>query len=358
MHGHAHRPAQCVGEHATYLERRGATGDDFPLQAEQRFSEPYTAPMRRFPVIIGPTAGGKSALALALAGALEQAGRQAEIISADAFQVYRGMDIGTAKPSWSERKRIPHHLIDIREPTDSFTVDDWLRLAEPIIARLLDHGATPIVVGGTNLYIKALLEGMFDGPEPDPALRAELQSLSSAELHAELTRIDPVAANRIHPNDRRRAIRAIEVHRQTGSPISSLQSQWDRRRRADALLIGLQWPTETINRRINARVKKMIELGLVEEARGLWTAGRLGAQASQALGYKQLIEHFAGRCSLDQAVERIRIETRRFAKNQRTWIRRLLAPCPNAPSPITIDAGESSAEEYTQHIVDQLVMVT
>ncbi len=311
--------------------------------------------MRRFPVIIGPTAGGKSALALALVQALEQAGKHAEILSADAFQVYQGMDIGTAKPSASDRQEVPHHLIDLREPTEAFTVDDWISLAEPIITNLLEAGATPIVVGGTNLYIKALLEGMFDGPEPDPALRAELQTHTNADLHTELQRIDPIAAERIHPNDRRRAIRAIEVYRQTGSPISSLQSQWDRSRRDDALLIALQWPTETINRRINRRVKEMVEMGLVNEAKTLWSAGQLGSQASQALGYKQLIEHFTGRCSLDESIERIQIETRRFAKNQRTWIRRLLVPSPDCPPPISIDADSGDAAEHAQHVVSQLL---
>ena len=294
---------------------------------------------RPFPVIAGPTAGGKSALALALADAITSAGGAAEILSADAFQVYCGMDIGTAKPPPADRARVPHHLIDIRDPRQPFTVDDWLRLADPLIDDVRRRGSVPIVVGGTHLYIKALLEGLFDGPPPDEALRADLAARTDEHLRDELERVDPIAASRLHPNDRRRTIRALEVFRQTGRPISDLQQQWDRRRRPDARLIVLDWPAEAINRRINARVRHMIDAGLVAEARGLYDAGALGAQARAALGYKQLIEHFEGRLSLDDAIERIKIDTRRFAKNQRTWLRRLSAAPPSAPAPLTLAAA-------------------
>ncbi|MBL8745609.1 MAG: tRNA (adenosine(37)-N6)-dimethylallyltransferase MiaA [Phycisphaerae bacterium] len=280
--------------------------------------------LQRFPIIVGPTAGGKSSLAVQVGLLLRAGGRAAEIVTADSMQVFRGLDIGTAKPTDEERGGLPHHLIDIAEPRDSFSVERWLSRAEGCIDRIREGGSVPIVVGGTHFYVKALLEGLFEGPGSDEGLRAELAALPASALRAELERIDTASARRLHANDLRRTIRAIEVFRLTGKPLSEHQSQWDRGGvRSDALLVGLEWSTEAINRRINARVKSMIERGLVEEARGLWSAGAFGPQSREALGYKQLIEHFEGRSSLDEAIERIKIETRRFARNQRTWLRRL-----------------------------------
>jgi len=305
------------------------------------------ADARPFPVIAGPTAGGKSALAQALAGAIARAGGAAEILSADAFQVYRGLDIGTAKPSAAERAATPHHLIDIRDPREAFSVDQWLRLANPLIDELRGRGVTPIVVGGTHFYIKALLEGLFEGPPADPAVRAELAALPLDTLRAELERADPAAAARLHPNDRRRTVRALEVYRRTGEPISAMQQQWDAQRRPDARLIILDWPAQAINRRINARVRAMIDAGLIDEARALHDAGALGPQAREAIGYKQLIEHFEGRSSLDDAIERIKIDTRRFAKNQRTWLRRLSVAPAGAPAAITLPGAEADTTGLT-----------
>jgi tRNA dimethylallyltransferase len=179
-------------------------------------------------------------------------------------------------------------------------------------------------VGGTNLYIKAFLEGLFEGPEPDETVRAALQAIPQADRRAELERVDPAAAARIHPNDERRTVRALEVYRQTGVPITEHQKQWDRGARDDARLFGLTWPTEPLNRRINARVKEMMAEGLLEEVTRL--RDRLGPQAREALGYKQLLEYLSGGRTLDEAVETTKIETRRFAKNQRTWLRRLATP--------------------------------
>lgn len=280
--------------------------------------------LQRFPVIVGPTAGGKSAVAVELALLLRGRGIPAEIVTADSMQVYRGMDIGTAKPTPDERRGVPHHLIDIADPREGFSVEQWLAQAEPGIERIRAAGGVPIVVGGTHFYVKALLEGLFEGPGADEALRAALAGRSAAELRDELERVDPATARRLHPNDLRRTIRAIEVFRLTGTPLSEHQTQWDQGgARADVLLVGLEWPNAGVNRRINARVKEMLERGLVEEARGLWKGGMLGPQAREALGYKQLIEHFEGRSALDDAIERVKIETRRFAKNQRTWLKRL-----------------------------------
>lgn len=281
--------------------------------------------MRAIPIIAGPTAGGKTELALTLASRLPGA----EIISADAFQVYRGMDIGTGKAPPAERASIPHHLIDIVEPTEPFTASDWLARARATIAAIRSRAGSPIVVGGTHLYIKMLLDGMFKGPAADPSFRAELEGMDSPALRAELERVDPSAAGRIHPNDRRRTIRALEVHRLTGRTISEQQRQWDSGDLDPAwgddipALMILNWSSEGINRRINARVRAMVEAGLEAEVRGLLEGGRLGPQACEALGYKQFAEHLAGRLGREQAIERIKIETRRFAKSQRTWLRRL-----------------------------------
>jgi tRNA dimethylallyltransferase len=265
--------------------------------------------------------------------------------------VYKGLDIGSGKATPEERRGIPHHLIDIAEPTETFSVQQWLDAAERAIDDIKQRGAIPIVVGGTHLYIKAFLEGLFEGPDPDPVLRARLASLPADERRRELERIDPDAASRIHPNDDRRTIRALEVHRLTGTPISALQRQWDQgRTRRNTLLVGLDWPTDEINRRINARVKQMVERGLIAEARALWQSDRLGPTSREALGYKQLIDHFEGRSTLDDAVEQIKIETRRFAKNQRTWLRRLRT----TPGSLWIDAASKTPDEWPNHVLERL----
>ncbi len=310
----------------------------------------------RFPVIIGPTAGGKSALAVQVALTLRTKHHlPAEIITADSIQVYRGLDIGSAKPTLAERRAVPHHLIDVADPTDRFSVDAWLDLAEAAVADLRARAVLPIVVGGTHLYIKALLDGLFEGPPPDPALRQSLLDLPVDARRAELERVDPAAAARIHPNDARRTIRALEVHRQTGRPISDWQAQWDAGAgRTDCFLVGLDWPIEAINRRINARVRQMMELGLLKETQALFDAWRFGPQAREALGYKQLISHLQGECSLDDAIEQIKMETRRFAKNQRTWLRRLST----TPGALWIDMSPvppPTTAQCTQLIVDKIL---
>jgi len=294
-------------------------------------------------VILGPTAGGKSEMAVRLAEAAPHGG---QVIGADSMQVYRHLDAGTAKPSADFRRRVPHHLIDIVEPHQRFTVHDWLARADAVIEQIQAAGQTPIVVGGTNLYLKALLEGLFDGPGRDEALRATLADLPSRTLHQRLQAIDPDAAARIAPADRQRLTRALEVHHLTGEPISALQQQWDDRPptayRHDARLIGLRWPVEAINPRINQRVKAMFfpekvppevaadvcirGQSLPDEVRRLVDEQRLGtdatAQANQAIGYKQCLAALRGTMSWDDAFEKTKIATRRFAKQQRTWLKR------------------------------------
>ena len=335
------------------------------------------------PVICGPTAGGKSDLAVTLALTLrENYNIPAEIVTADAFQVYTGLNIGTAKPTLADRRGVPHHLIDIvpspscpplgtpplgtppvpggssfspsafkstpagdRRATQPFTLDDWLARANSTIADLRSRHIIPIVVGGTHLYIKALLEGLFDGPEPDHQLRAQLSAMDPAARRAELERVDPLAAQRIHPNDIRRTIRALEIFKLTGKPISAHQKQWDRSTEAPPsetrdpkpetrfLLITLDWDPDALNKRINARVRQMMEHGLLHEVRTLVESGGFTPQSAEALGYKQLIPLVQAAihshswppptAALEEAVEKIKIETRRFGKNQRTWLRRL-----------------------------------
>jgi len=295
-------------------------------------------------LVLGPTAGGKTRLAIDLANALD-----GECICADSMQVYRGMDIGTAKPTAAEQAAAPHHLLDLVEPDDeTFSVDTWLALAETTIAEIRARDRYPVVVGGTNLYIQALLAGLCDAPPPDPALRAALHELDDETLRTRLEAADPASAGRIHRNDRRRTIRALEVFESTGRPLSELQQEWVRGPgRRDVRIIGLTWPVEAINRRINARVRAMVEAGLVEEVRGLWTAGRLGRQAREALGYKQIIDHLEGRCDLDEAVEQIKIRTRRFAKQQRTWLRRFQAH----PAAAWIEALDVPSQILTEQVL-------
>lgn len=277
-------------------------------------------------VILGVTACGKSAVALELAGLLGS-----EILSVDSMQVYRRMDIGTAKPTAAERARVRHHVIDVVEPSETFSAARYVELAEAAIAGMnsrLPTGVPILAVGGTSLYLKALIEGLFEGPPADPAIRGELHARAeadgSAALHADLMRLDPDAAGRIHPNDLRRIVRALEVHRLTGRPISQLQRQFGSLRGDYRFtFIGLRREPAEESRRINERVRLMIRDGLVEETRALLNepAG-LSRQARQALGYAQIIEHLAGRLSLTKAVEQIKIATRQFAKHQRTWFRR------------------------------------
>jgi tRNA dimethylallyltransferase len=274
-------------------------------------------------VVLGCTATGKGALARALAGHL-----RAEIVSIDSMKVYRGMEIGTAKPSAAARAAIPHHLIDVVDPSEPFSAARFVELADRAVAEIHARGHPVVAVGGTVLYFKCWYEGIFEGPAADPAIRAEIRRRAAAEgldaLHAELARLDPQAAARIHPHDLNRLERALEVYQLTGQPITALQQQWDASalRRADWrwLLIGLRRSREATNR----RVKRMIELGLLDEARRIWADPRgLSPQARQAVGYAELFEHFAGRLSLDEALEQIKIHSRRLAKHQRTWLKRL-----------------------------------
>jgi tRNA dimethylallyltransferase len=275
-------------------------------------------------VLTGPTGSGKSGLALDLA---EQLG--AEIVSMDSMTIYRGFDIGTAKPSEADRARVPHHLIDVLDPWESGSVAWWLERAAGAVADIERRGRIALVVGGTPMYLKALLRGLFKGPPAHPRLRKRLEAEAEGEgvtaLHSRLASVDPSAATKINPNDLRRIIRALEVWELTGQPISSFQQEWV----GDAATNGpevicLDLPRINLYERINQRVLAMLDAGWLDEARRLRKLPRPPSrEASAALGYRELWAHLDGQQPWDQTVLRIQQGTRNFAKRQLTWFRHL-----------------------------------
>lgn len=273
-------------------------------------------------LILGVTASGKSRLAFELASTIG-----AEIISIDSMKVYRRMDIGTAKPSADRRRQIGYHLIDVVEPSESFSVDRFLKLAEYAIEQISSAQKPVVAVGGTAMYIKALLYGIFEGPGTDEKIRKKLKSQIDAhglaDLHKKLAEADPDAAQRIHPNDARRIVRALEVFELTGKPISSFQQQFNAENTLkDYKIIGLRRDKANAGSRINRRVKQMFEDGFVDEIKSLLAEDKpLSSQAASAIGYAEIIDHLNGNLPFDEAVEKIKINTRRFAKSQRTWFK-------------------------------------
>ncbi|MCG3138890.1 MAG: tRNA dimethylallyltransferase [Phycisphaerae bacterium] len=273
--------------------------------------------------IIGCTACGKSQIALELVQRVH-----GEIISIDSMQVYRRMNIGTAKPTAAERALVPHHLVDVVEPWEEFNVAKYIAQAHQIIAEIAQRQRPIFIVGGTALYIKGLVEGLFEGPGEDPQFRLQLrdqyQQSGPDAVHQQLQRVDPESARRIHPNDYQRLERALEIYHLTHQPISSLQQQWEKNgTRFPCRFLGLRRGKEDQSRRINQRVRDMMAAGLLQEVQALQNEPHpLSAQASQALGYAELFAHLRGEWSLEDAVEKIKIHSRRLAKHQRTWFRR------------------------------------
>ncbi len=287
-------------------------------------------------ILTGPTACGKTALALDLA---ERVG--GEIVALDSMTVYRGMNVGTAKPSAADRARVPHHLIDVLDPWESLTVAWWLAQAEAACADITARGKRPIFVGGTPFYLKALLHGLFDGPPADADIRRALEADAArdgnASVHARLAAVDPKTATRLHPNDVRRVVRALEVHALTGKPISDWQQTWDtpsfawtaKPQPAKVPAAVLELPRDRLYDRINRRVDGMLEGGWLDEVRALRELPRpLSREARQALGYRELIEHLETGGDLNATGELIRTRTRQFAKRQLTWFRHLPALVP------------------------------
>jgi tRNA dimethylallyltransferase len=241
------------------------------------------------------------------------------------MQIYQGMDIGTAKPTREERKEIRHHLLDWVRPDETFSVARFVALASSVIADAKANKTPLIAVGGTPLYFKSLFYGLFEGPSADAALRQQLGELSGEQLHAELAQVDPISAARIHAEDRKRLIRALEVYKLTGKPISSFQTDWESTQiaRFPAIWIGLRWETAALNRRINARVKEMISAGWLDEVRRL-TADEIpfSQTAAGATGYQYLLDHLHGKLTLEDAIEQIKIATRQLARRQMKWFKR------------------------------------
>jgi tRNA dimethylallyltransferase len=248
-----------------------------------------------------------------------------EIVSADSMQVYRRMEAGTAKPSPEERAQVPHHLIEVADPAEPFTVADYRRLAIPVIDRLLAVGKPPLVVGGTRLYLFSLLSPFFEGPPPDPGLRATLDALPAPELHRRLEAVDPETAARVAPADRKRLTRALEVWHGSGRPISALQDQSRAEGgRYTALWIGLVRDREEIYRRIDARVDEMISAGLIEEVEAFLREGLSERHvAMQAHGYKEVMGYLLGRYDRAEAIRILKRNTRHYAKYQLGWMRQM-----------------------------------
>ena len=273
-------------------------------------------------VLVGPTAAGKSSLAAALVRRYDVEERRAEIVNADSMLVYRGMDIGTAKPSEAERAEIPHHMIDLLDVTENATVAEFQQLARQAIADCIARNSIPVVVGGSALYVRAIIDD-FDFPGTDPAVRArlehELSTQGAERLHRRLSEADPVAATRILPGNARRVIRALEVIELTGRSFSAVLPE-HRYRLSDVVQIGIAIDRPTLDARIAARVEAMWAAGFVDEVRRLEEAGlRAGLTASRALGYRQVLRYLDGEISEAQARDLTVIGTRKFARRQESW---------------------------------------
>ncbi len=291
--------------------------------------------MEKLIVVVGPTAVGKTKVGIDLARYLKS-----EVISGDSMLVYRGLDIGTAKPTQAEQAGITHHLIDIRDPGDEFSVVDFKRLAGETITQINVTGRIPVIAGGTGLYVKALLEGYeLASPPGDDSTRQALKQIADEQgngrLHQMLAEIDPAKAAMLHPNDLRRIIRALEVRMTTHNPVMEDKAAG---LKYDSLVIGLTMQRDRLYERINQRVDKMIANGLADEVSFLMRQGvPLSSQAMQGIGYKQLAGYINGDYSLTDATEAIKQATRRFAKRQMTWFRKM-------PYIIWVNA-----DEYSDH---------
>jgi tRNA dimethylallyltransferase len=278
------------------------------------------APAARLIALAGPTASGKSALAMRIARA-----RPAEIVSCDSLQVYRGLDVGSAKPSPAERGEVPHHLIDVVDPDQGFSAADYGRLARQAVVAIAARGRVPIVAGGTGLYLRALLHGLFEGPARDEPLRARLERIAErhgdSRLHRILARVDPETAARVEERDRVRVVRALEVFRATGQPIG------EHHRKGAGALEGIEWRVfvldpgrENLKAAVERRTAGMMDAGLVEETRAL-LARYPGARPLRAIGYREAAAVVRGELPVAQAQRDIVASTMRYAKRQRTWFR-------------------------------------
>lgn len=281
-------------------------------------------------VILGPTAGGKSEIALLLAERLaaRAGGAQVvEIVGADSRQIYRGLEVGTAAPSAADRRRAPHHLASFLAPSDVYSAGRYAREAKQAIADVEARGKRAVIVGGSGLYLRALLDGLFAGPERDEGVRAGLRARLQADgleaLRTDLERVDPAALASILPGDSTRVIRALEVHALTGRPISALRRE-HRNEPTAAIRFGIRWARPALAARIEARIRQQLADGFLEEARALLGAGLPPeAPGLHTLGYRELLAHLRGESTLEEAVATIALRTRQLAKRQETWFRRV-----------------------------------
>ena len=311
---------------------------------------PAASPPRPLLVLVGPTAGGKESSAVHAAPTLH-----AELVVVDSVKLYRGLGIASAAPPQAHAERVPHHLVGTLDPSERLHAARWGELAERAITDIRDRGKRPLLVGGTALYLKAFLFGLFEGPARNDALRAELAAEETAQpgsLHARLARVDPEAAARLHPNDHKRLLRAVEVFDATGRPISELQVQWKRGQtegpKRPYRAVGLVRSRDDLRSRIALRVERMLEQGLLDEIRALLAPGRLGPTAVEAIGVKELLpvlraESETGQLdpqALAEALEQIRNHTWQLARRQTVWWRRFpdvtwLDVAPDEPADIT-----------------------
>ena len=272
--------------------------------------------------LAGPTASGKSAVALEIAQRME-----GEVITVDSMQVYRGLDIGTAKPTSEEQRGVPHHLIDIVELNESFDAARFVSLAQTAEAEIRRRGKIPIYCGGTGMYFKALIHGVGEAPSSDPNLRAELESLPLEDLLLELKREDPQTFNRVDQQNPRRVVRAVEAIRLSGRPFSEQQSTWSEANEGFGHFFALAREPDDLRARIDLRVEKMISDGLIPETEALMKIGlEHNRTAMQAIGYRQVVEHLRGERSLKDTVELIKAKTWQLARRQMTWLRNQLRP--------------------------------
>lgn len=300
-------------------------------------------------VLAGPTAVGKTAVALELAPRLN-----AEIVALDSMTLYRGMDIGTAKPTPAEQARTPHHLLDVLDPHEEYSVADYLATAADATTQILERGKRPLFVGGAGLYLKGLLRGVFEGPAANWPLRHELEEIATrqgpAVLHAQLRQVDPALADRLPPTDVRRVIRGLEVFRQTGTPLSQLQQQQGPRpvEERPARVSWLAPRREWLAQRIDTRVEAMFAQGFIAEVDRLRRCpGGVGRTAGMALGYKELLEAFATGRDPATTLPEIQLRTRQFAKRQQTWFRGL-EECAAVPV-----EGTESAPELAERLLTE-----
>ena len=290
------------------------------MQETMTASPPHPAP--RIIVVCGPTGIGKTRTAIDLARRFE-----GEIVGADSMQIYRYMDIGTAKPTVDEQACVKHHMVDIVDPDAPYDAARYAREAGEVVQAVHQRGLVPVVAGGTGLYIKALLYGLFDSRPPDPDYRRQLEQAAdahgTAHLHARLVARDPAAAADIHANDRFRIIRALETFQATGRPISALQQEHRfARPRFDAFKIGLTMPRQALYARIDQRVDQMVAEGLLEEVRGLLARGyHAGLKSMQSIGYRHMIDYLQNGVEWEETLRLLKRDTRRYAKRQFTWFR-------------------------------------